>query len=122
MHRHPRPSWNPTWQFHGFGLDSSEVDGRPPSKFQRCLPKSARAVLPVVAHAGEEGPPNASSVLLDIPQQVRPSSITASAPINDPALVSTPRPRAQMPLTVCPLSNVKLSSAVPSMRASRSRS
>lgn len=43
-------------QVHGFGLDSSEV-GHPPSKFARVFAKVRAMGLPVVAHAGEEGPP-----------------------------------------------------------------
>lgn len=98
--------------FHGFGLDSSEV-GHPPSKFQRVFAEVRSRGLPVVAHAGEEGPPEYIIEALDILHVARiDHGIRA---INDLALVSR-LARAQMPLTVCPLSNVKLC-AVPSMQA-----
>lgn len=98
--------------FHGFGLDSSEV-GHPPSKFARVFAEIRSRGLPVVAHAGEEGPPEYIIEALDILRVVRiDHGIRA---IDDEALTSR-LARAQMPLTVCPLSNVKLC-AVPSLTA-----
>ena len=98
--------------FHGFGLDSSEV-GHPPSKFARVFAEIRSRGLPVVAHAGEEGPPAYILEALDILHVARiDHGIRA---IEDAALVSR-LARAQMPLTVCPLSNVKLC-AVPSLAA-----
>jgi adenosine deaminase len=98
--------------FHGFGLDSSEV-GHPPSKFARVFAEVRSRGLPVVAHAGEEGPPEYIIEALDILRVARiDHGIRA---IDDEALTSR-LARAQMPLTVCPLSNVKLC-AVPSLAA-----
>ena len=98
--------------FHGFGLDSSEV-GHPPSKFARVFAEIRSRGLPVVAHAGEEGPPEYIIEALDILRVARiDHGIRA---IEDEALISR-LARAQMPLTVCPLSNVKLC-AVPSLTA-----
>ena len=98
--------------FHGFGLDSSEV-GHPPSKFARVFAEIRSRGLPVVAHAGEEGPPEYIYEALDILKVSRiDHGIRA---IEDEALVSR-LARAQIPLTVCPLSNVKLC-AVPSLEA-----
>ena len=90
--------------FHGFGLDSSEV-GHPPSKFARVFAEIRSRGLSVVAHAGEEGPPEYIYEALDILKVSRiDHGIRA---IEDEALVSR-LARAQIPLTVCPLSNVKL--------------
>ena len=98
--------------FHGFGLDSSEV-GHPPSKFARVFAEIRSRGLPVVAHAGEEGPPEYIVEALDILKVSRiDHGIRA---IEDEALVSR-LARAQIPLTVCPLSNVKLC-AVSSLEA-----
>ncbi len=44
-------------RLHGIGLDSSEM-GHPPSKFERVFAKARDAGLKLVAHAGEEGPPD----------------------------------------------------------------
>lgn len=98
--------------FHGFGLDSSEV-GHPPSKFQRVFAEIRSRGLPVVAHAGEEGPPEYIVEALDILHVARiDHGIRA---IEDAPLTSR-LARAQIPLTVCPLSNVKLC-AVPALAA-----
>ncbi|MBL8312061.1 MAG: adenosine deaminase [Burkholderiales bacterium] len=98
--------------FHGFGLDSSEV-GHPPSKFQRVFAEVRSRGYPVVAHAGEEGPPAYIVEALDLLHVARiDHGIRA---IEDAGLTSR-LARAQMPLTVCPLSNVKLC-AVPSLAA-----
>ncbi len=98
--------------FHGFGLDSSEL-GHPPSKFARVFAEVRFRGLPVVAHAGEEGPPEYIVEALDILRVARiDHGIRA---IDDEALTSR-LARAQVPLTVCPLSNVKLR-AVPSLAA-----
>jgi adenosine deaminase len=90
--------------FHGVGLDSSEK-GHPPSKF-RCVFERARSQgLVPVAHAGEEGPPEYIEEALDLLKVVRIDHGVRCE--EKPALVE--RLRAQgVPLTVCPLSNVKL--------------
>jgi adenosine deaminase len=90
--------------FHGVGLDSSER-GHPPSKFARVFERARAEGLAAVAHAGEEGPPEYIEEALDVLKVVRIDHGVRC--IEKPALVE--RLRAQrVPLTVCPLSNVKL--------------
>lgn len=90
--------------FIAVGLDSAEV-GHPPSKFTRVF-ASARALgLPAVAHAGEEGPPAYIHEALDLLKVVRIDHGVRAA--EDPALLQR-LVDEQIPLTVCPLSNVKL--------------
>jgi adenine deaminase len=98
--------------FHGFGLDSSEV-GNPPSKFARVFAEIRSRGLPVVAHAGEEGPPEYIIEALDILHVAR---IDHGIRAIENAALTSRLARGQTPLTVCPLSNVKLC-AVPSMAA-----
>lgn len=88
----------------GVGLDSAEV-GHPPGKFAAVF-EAARAhgLLPV-AHAGEEGPAAYVAEALDVLKVVRIDHGIRS--MDDPALVER-LVAAQTPLTVCPLSNVKL--------------
>jgi adenine deaminase len=96
--------------FHGFGLDSSEV-GHPPTKFSRVFAAVRAMGLPVVAHAGEEGPPAYVYEALDDLKVVRiDHGIRA---IEDEALTAR-LAREAIPLTVCPLSNLRLC-AVPSL-------
>ncbi len=88
----------------GVGLDSSEVD-HPPSKFERVFARARGLGLKVVAHAGEEGPPEYVREALDILKVDRIDHGNRS--LEDPALVA--RLAAEgMTLTVCPLSNLKL--------------
>lgn len=95
---------------HGFGLDSSEL-GHPPSKFRHVFDRVRALGFPVVAHAGEEGPPSYIVEALDLLGACRiDHGIRA---IEDPALVGR-LARGQVPLTVCPLSNVRLR-AVPEL-------
>lgn len=86
------------------GLDSSER-GHPPSKFERVFDKALSLGLKTVAHAGEEGPPEyiwQALALLDV------SRIDHGVRcLEDPKLVELLRHK-RTPLTVCPLSNVKL--------------
>jgi adenosine deaminase len=90
--------------FHGVGLDSSEK-GHPPSKFRRVFERARAEGLAPFAHAGEEGPPEYIEEALDLLKVVRIDHGVRCE--EKPALVE--RLRAQgMPLTVCPLSNVKL--------------
>jgi adenine deaminase len=98
--------------FHGFGLDSSEA-GNPPSKFARVFAEIRSRGLPVVAHAGEEGPPEYIIEALDILHVAR---IDHGIRAIENAALTSRLARGQTPLTVCPLSNVKLCS-VPSMAA-----
>src|SRR5438128_5515883 len=90
--------------FAGVGLDSSERD-HPPEKFADVFARARAEGLFVVAHAGEEGPPEYVWQALDT---LRASRIDHGVrAIEDEALVE--RLRAErVPLTVCPLSNVKL--------------
>ncbi|MEM7500851.1 MAG: adenosine deaminase [Pseudomonadota bacterium] len=88
----------------GVGLDSSEV-GHPPSKFVRAFTRAQSMGLLPVAHAGEEGPPEYIWEALDL-LQVRRIDHGVRC-LEDDALVSRLIDE-QIPLTVCPLSNVKL--------------
>ena len=90
--------------FIGVGLDSSEK-GHPPEKFARVFARCRELGLHLVAHAGEEGPPAYIWSALDVLQVQRIDHGVRCT--EDPALVQ--RLAAQRtPLTVCPLSNVKL--------------
>jgi adenosine deaminase len=94
----------PHGKIHGVGLDSSEK-GNPPSKFARVFGKARAAGLRAVAHAGEEGPPEYVREALDVLGAERVDHGVRC--LEDPALVA--RLAAEnVPLTVCPLSNVKL--------------
>ncbi|NUR90667.1 MAG: adenosine deaminase [Nonomuraea sp.] len=96
--------------FIGVGLDSAEV-GYPPSLFRRVFDIAAAEGLHRVAHAGEEGGPDYVWEALDI---LRVSRIDHGIrAMEDPALVARLRDE-RIPLTVCPLSNVRLR-AVPSI-------
>lgn len=90
--------------FIGVGLDSSEV-GHPPEKFARVFAKARELGLRVVAHAGEEGPPAYIWSALDVLRAERIDHGVQS--LKDPALVAR-LAAGRIPLTVCPLSNVKL--------------
>ena len=91
-------------KFIGVGLDSSER-GHPPEKFARVFERARALGLHLVAHAGEEGPPAYIESALDVLHVQRIDHGVRC--IEDPALMQ--RLAAQrMPLTVCPLSNVKL--------------
>ncbi|MCU4412820.1 adenosine deaminase [Acinetobacter sp. WU_MDCI_Axc73] len=86
------------------GLDSSEV-GHPPSKFERVFAKAREAGFLIVAHAGEEGPPEYVWEALDLLNVNRIDHGVRSD--EDPALLRRLIDE-KMPLTVCPLSNLKL--------------
>ena len=88
----------------GVGLDSSER-GNPPEKFARVFARCRELGLHLVAHAGEEGPPEYIHSALDVLHVERIDHGVRS--IEDPALIQR-LARERMPLTVCPLSNVKL--------------
>ena len=91
-------------KFIGVGLDSSEM-GHPPGKFERVFARARALGLRLVAHAGEEGPPEYIYEALDL---LKVSRIDHGVRCEeDPALVER-LVREQIPLTVCPLSNVKL--------------
>ena len=88
----------------GVGLDSSEL-GHPPAKFAEVFARARREGLSAVAHAGEEGPPAYIYEALDILQVRRIDHGVRCE--EDPELVRR-LARERVPLTVCPLSNVKL--------------
>lgn len=89
----------------GFGLDSSEK-GHPPAKFQQVFALAKDEGFRVVAHAGEEGPPDYVAGALDLLQVDRIDH--GNRALEDTALVER-LAREAMPLTVCPLSNLSLS-------------
>jgi adenine deaminase len=91
-------------RFIGVGLDSSEV-GHPPEKFARVFARCRELGLHLVAHAGEEGPPEYVWSALDVLKVERIDHGVQS--VKDPALVQRLATQ-RMPLTVCPLSNLKL--------------
>jgi len=86
------------------GLDSSE-NGNPPGKFQRVFERALEAGFLTVAHAGEEGP---ASYISDSLSLLKVSRIDHGVRcVEDPALVQQ-LIAERIPLTVCPLSNIKL--------------
>src|SRR5262245_43347578 len=99
-------------EFIGVGLDSGER-GNPPSKFERVFAKARALGLHPVAHAGEEGPAGYIREALDL---LRVERVDHGVRCDeDPALVER-LVRERIPLTVCPLSNLKLC-VVPDLRA-----
>jgi adenosine deaminase len=88
----------------GVGLDSSEL-GHPPSKFAAVFERARSLGLRAVAHAGEEGPPAYIEEALDVLHVQRIDHGVRC--VEDPALVAR-LVRERIPLTVCPLSNVRL--------------
>ncbi len=88
----------------GVGLDSGEV-GNPPEWFSEAYALARAAGLHSVAHAGEEGPPAYITGALDSLGAERVDHGVRCD--EDPALVER-LVREQIPLTMCPLSNVKL--------------
>jgi adenosine deaminase len=101
----------------GVGLDSAEV-GFPPELFERAYALAADDGLHRVAHGGEEGPPAYVRGALDALGVERVDHGIRS--LEDPSLVARLR-EEQIPLTVCPLSNVALR-AVPDLAAHPLRS
>ena len=97
-------------KFIGVGLDSSER-GHPPEKFARVFERARALGLHCVAHAGEEGPPAYIASALDVLQVERIDHGVRC--LEDAALVAR-LARERVPLTVCPLSNLKLC-VVPSL-------
>jgi adenosine deaminase len=91
-------------KFIGVGLDSGER-GNPPEKFARVFARAGELGLHRVAHAGEEGPAAYVQAALDVLHAERIDHGVRC--LEDPALVVR-LARDRVPLTVCPLSNVKL--------------
>ncbi|MDJ0814699.1 MAG: adenosine deaminase [Desulfobacterales bacterium] len=86
------------------GLDSSEL-GNPPEKFMAVFDRARKKGFKVVAHAGEEGPPDYIWQALNLLKAERIDHGVRC--LEDTALVEH-LVKTQIPLTVCPLSNVKL--------------
>ncbi|KHF75906.1 Adenosine deaminase [Acinetobacter sp. neg1] len=86
------------------GLDSSEV-GHPPSKFERVFAKAREAGFLIVAHAGEEGPPEYIWEALDL---LKVNRIDHGVRSEEDEHLMARLIAEKMPLTVCPLSNLKL--------------
>ena len=101
-------TWEAASKYHGdllgVGLDSSEV-GYPPELFEGVYAKARAAGLRVVAHAGEEGPPSYVTGALDALGVERIDHGVRSE--EDPELIDRIVDRG-VPLTMCPLSNLKL--------------
>ena len=88
----------------GVGLASSEL-GHPPEKFARVFARARALGFRLVAHAGEEGPPAYIWSALDVLKVERIDHGVQA--VKDPALMAR-LARDRIPLTVCPLSNLKL--------------
>ncbi len=88
----------------GVGLDSSEV-GHPPSKFQRLFVECKKVGYKIVAHAGEEGD---SSYIWEAINLLQVERIDHGIRCDEDASLVKLLIEKQIPLTVCPLSNVKL--------------
>jgi len=86
------------------GLDSSE-SGHPPSKFLRVFEKARKQGFLTVAHAGEEGP---AEYIWEAIQDLKVRRIDHGVrALEDKSLINELK-RRQIPLTICPLSNIKL--------------
>ncbi|CAI3142005.1 Adenine deaminase [Acinetobacter calcoaceticus] len=86
------------------GLDSSEV-GHPPAKFERVFAKAREEGFLIVAHAGEEGPPEYVWEALDL---LKVNRIDHGVRSEEDEQLMARLINEKMPLTVCPLSNLKL--------------
>ena len=91
-------------RFIGVGLDSSEK-GQPPSKFERVFARARGLGLHAVAHAGEEGPADYVRQALDL---LKVERIDHGVRALEDAALTARLVREQVPLTVCPLSNLRL--------------
>ena len=91
-------------QIHAVGLDSSEL-GHPPAKFREVFQKAAEQGYERVAHAGEEGP---SAYIWEALEVLKVTRVDHGVRcLEDPELIHR-LVSAQTPLTVCPLSNIRL--------------
>lgn len=91
-------------RIHGIGLDSSEL-GYPPEQFTRLFARAKALGLPLVAHAGEEGP---ADYIWQAIRQLGVRRIDHGVRCSeDPDLLRF-LADTRLPLTVCPLSNVRL--------------
>lgn len=94
------------------GLDSSEVEN-PPSKFQNVFESARKEGYKIVAHAGEEG---SSTYIWEALTLLHVNRIDHGIRCDEDAKLVEHLKNIQMPLTVCPLSNVKLR-AIKDMRS-----
>ena len=91
-------------QIMSIGLDSSEL-GHPPENFERVYAAASLQGYRLVAHAGEEGPP---AYIVDALDRLKVERIDHGVScLEDPELVER-LVKTETPLTVCPLSNVRL--------------
>lgn len=91
-------------RIHGIGLDSGEK-GNPPGKFARVYARCRELGLPVVAHAGEEGP---AEYIWQAIRELEVCRIDHGVrAVDDPELLRY-LADTRLPLTVCPLSNTRL--------------
>ena len=88
----------------GIGLDSSEV-GHPPIKFKEVFKQARNLGLRVVAHAGEEGPPEYISQAIEL---LKVERIDHGVRISESEELIKNAALSKIPLTVCPLSNTRL--------------
>ncbi|MEB3767888.1 adenosine deaminase [Acinetobacter sp. MD2] len=88
----------------GVGLDSSEL-GHPPSKFERVFAKAREEGFLIVAHAGEEGPAAYVWEALDL---LHVNRVDHGVRSEEDSELMARLSKERMPLTVCPLSNLKL--------------
>ena len=88
----------------GVGLDSSEL-GHPPEKFKRAFQQAKDAGLLTVAHAGEEGP---AQNIVDSVEMLSVSRVGHGVRCVEDESLMDALIESKMPLTVCPLSNIKL--------------
>ena len=86
------------------GFESSEV-AHPPAKFERVFAKAREAGFLIVAHAGEEGPPAYVWEALDL---LKVNRIDHGVRSEEDEQLMARLIAEKMPLTVCPLSNLKL--------------
>ena len=86
------------------GLDSSEL-GHPPSKFERVFKKAKSLGFKIVAHAGEEGP---ASYIWEAIELLDVDRIDHGVRCQEDQALMALLKEKQIPLTVCPLSNLKL--------------
>ena len=91
-------------KIYGVGLDSSETDN-PPNKYEKLFKKAIKYGFITVAHAGEEGPPEYMWEALNLLNVKRIDHGVQC--LKDEKLVEK-LSESQIPLTVCPLSNIKL--------------
>ncbi len=86
------------------GLDSSEA-GNPPQKFQKVFQQALDYGFLTVAHAGEEGP---ASNISDTLELLKTSRIDHGVRCSDDEILVAKLIKDRTPLTICPLSNIKL--------------